>query len=176
MEELYSQKFKNNKIRSTDQAKKILSNEIHRLFAEQKKEEHAKETLKKVGNGKYIDAGIIARLFDIYDLSLDLNKIAIEGNVNSFMYGYYSAANTQLNLIINGIVPGRVVSTLESRGIKDNCDLDPEHILYSVGSRDALDENIKLEELPVELKDNKFYLQGYKDALEKLQSKGKGSR
>ncbi len=173
---IFSEGSKGKKITSEEKARLLLNQEINRFITEERRKENAITTVNKIGNGKFIDAGIIARLFDIYDLSLDSTKIENKRNVNSFIYGYYSAANTQLNLVTTGIVPGRVISTLEKRGIKQNCDLIPEHILYSVGRRDALDAGIKIEELPAELRSNKFYLQGYKDALQKLQSKGKGSR
>lgn len=173
---LFTEKTKGRKITNEEKARMYLEQETSRIITNQKREEAAKKTINRIGNGKYIDAGIVARLFDIYDLSLDLDKIGVKGNVNSFMHGYYEAANTQLGLICNGIIPGRVKSTLESRGIKDNCDLNPEHILFNVGGRDALDQNIKIESMPTEVKNNKFYLQGYKEAIERLQNKGKGSR
>lgn len=172
-DKLFSEKFKNDKRRNQEKAKSVLAYQISKMFAEQSKEERFKNQMNRVGNGKYIEAGIIARLFDIYDLSLDLDKIENKGNVNSFLYGYYETANIQLKLLSTGVIPGRVMNAITTKKIDLDYELTPENILFNVGARDAFDENIKIESLPVEVQNNKFYLEGYKKAIEKLQSKGR---
>lgn len=173
-ERLISGKVMGKKERTDAQAKRLFKYSVDKFFADKNRTEKAKENYEKRGNGKYSEAGILARLFDIYSMDLSIKDIESKANVTSFMYGYYEAANLQLKLISNGIIPERVHKVLEASKAELHFDLTPDNILYDVGKRDALDEHIILTKLPDEVQSNKFYLEGYKESLIKLQERKKG--
>lgn len=129
--------------------KTIAQESFGRIETEAMNEQRIKEKIERIGNGKYIDEGIIARLLGID--TIDINKLS-NADLTSYNFGYYTTSNALMTLLSIGIIPERLTITSE---------LIPSELLKEIGKRDSNDNNIDISAMPKELQTNESYLKGY---------------
>lgn len=113
------------------------------------------------GNGKYVDEGMIARLFNYYVITPD--KIKDPASLQSFYTGYRDNANFQLTIMISTKkIPEKIIQTIEEKKFPIEIP-KVEEILYNVGAKDAQEGYEITNET---IKNNIYYQAGYYGPLE----------
>lgn len=138
--------------------KTVAQDYFNRIESAASQKRKAKETIEKIGNAKYIDEGVLARILDIN--ILDINKLTTS-ELTSYNFGYYTTANSLMVLLSMGIVPDRLIKIAKIRRITIEDSLSPEELLQAIGKRDSKDENIDIANIPSKVQTNEFYLKGY---------------
>lgn len=146
--------------RNNPTRKAILYAKTEIIERESRQEKKIKELIETMGNKKYIDDGILARVLGIN--TVNVSELTSKDDIVSYNYGYYRTSNT---LIIPGLcegyIPSRVYDILKKKRIQLDRELYPEELLKEIGTRDSYDENINIEDLPEHLQTNATYMSGY---------------
>lgn len=160
MKEDYSTLVPKNRKNYSKSPKEISIYISDKIIAEQLKSINKKNNFERYGKSKeYIEIGIKERLSALRDFSIRNRVITEVENVKrsellSYVYGYTEASDRRLVI-----------------GIVDN--EFKEEQLEHIGYIDAIDPNIEFEKLPNTIKENKYYLIGYKQGLEEIQKEYK---
>lgn len=131
-------------------ARAILDLEIDRIFKEENRKKNELRQREKYGTDyKIREQGKKDRLVGLYfikDDRYDTSNIVNDGELTSYVNGYTEFANREL-------LVGICSSKYDSES------------LYRIGYNDAMDEVIVFDELPIHVKENKDYLDGYEAGL-----------
>lgn len=125
---------------------------------EKTKAQKVQQTVEIMGNKKYINDGILARLLGVNNL--DMNKLT-KNDINSYYFGYYDMSNVLIHILCQGIIPERLTKIIEIKHIELDKELYPEELLKEIGTRDSSDENININTLSNDISANESYLSGY---------------
>lgn len=172
----YSKSFlNNNRVRKTVNRQEISLVIDNIYLSEKQREERCKELLEKRGNGKYINEGIIARVFGEYLVDISENSDLSKDDITSFVYGYYSIANRQIYAMceIGQFTDFIKKAIKEKTKLKKDGDMGLyiKKILFDIGYRDSYDENLYLEKLYDKIKNNEHYFEGYMTGIEEQKGK-----
>lgn len=147
-----------NNMRSDKVAKAILAYQTDRVASETHKEENYKRNRAKYGTSPgQMQKGNKDRLLGLSlerDDRYDITGIRTEGELTSYQRGYIELSNRMLQ-----------VGIISEKYTQDS--------LTRIGYNDAKDEHIVFEELPVQVRENIYYLEGYRQGLEELQKNGR---
>lgn len=138
--------------------KTIAQESFSRIESEIMNEQKIKEKIERIGNGKYIDEGIIARLLGID--TIDINKLS-NADLTSYNFGYYTTSNALMILLSIGIIPERLTKIIIRKRLTITSELIPSELLKEIGKRDSNDNNIDISAMSKELQTNESYLKGY---------------
>ena len=129
---------------------------MSKIDTEAQKEKLQKERYEERGSGRYVGKGfedrLSARRYNYEKINpLDVRKegTTMSADEKSYHYGYYERANEILVLKVS------------------HPEIRSQASLYDIGYNDS-ENNISLEDISKEIKNNKEYLEGYKMGLEKL--------
>ena len=172
----YSTSFLNESKARKGINRQTISSTSHDIYlCDQNKKRKAEELREKRGNGKYINEGIIARLFGEYLVDISENSKLSKDDITSFVYGYYSIANRQIATMCQ---TGQFTDFIK-KAIKEKTKLKKDgdmglyikKILFDIGYRDSYDENLYLEKLSDKIKNNEHYFEGYMTGIEEQKGK-----
>ena len=114
-------------------------------------EKRAKMSYAKIGSGKFVSAGTIARLKgEPYNIT---NNMTNKGDVISYHYGYYERGNNAVRLLVENKVcdiDGLIITPEEA-----------ENSLYKIAVNDGKNPEIILEDLPESVRNNITYQVGF---------------
>ena len=159
----YSNKFKNKK---TPNHNDVFSMKAGQIETQRNAEKQKEINYETKGNGKYIEDGILGRVFGINTIpaETELSKY----DMISYNYGYYDASNVRIiPILCEGKIPERlnraIAIAIDKKTIDKSLvgELYPEDLLSDIGRRDAEDGNINIEDLPQIVQTNRDYLRGY---------------
>ncbi|MGN1342914.1 MAG: hypothetical protein ACI4VL_06990 [Bacilli bacterium] len=112
--------------------------------------------------------GIISRFINKVVVNI---KELTEEEISAYQKGYYEEGNRLLIIMIDfHKIPERILIGLENKNIT------PEELLKSTGYKDAFDNNIIFESLPIEIQQNQFYQKGYTQGYEEKKQSSKNRR
>lgn len=139
-------------------AKDILSYQMDKMEAENRERENHRRQRATYGTSpiqmqkgnKDRLSGLSLEKKDRYDIK----EIRTEGELTSYQRGYIELSNRMLQ-----------VGIISKKYTQDS--------LIRIGYNDAKDEYIVFEELPVQVRENIYYLEGYRQGLEELQKNTK---
>lgn len=145
-------------MKSNKGVKAILTYQTDKIEAEIHREENFKRQRAKYGTSpEQRQKGNQDRLLGLSlekDNRYDITENRTEGERISYQSGYIELSNRMLQV---GIISGKYTPDSLTR----------------IGYNDAKDEHIIFEELPVQVRENIYYLEGYKQGLEELQKNTK---
>lgn len=141
-------------ISSTKAAEQILRYQTDTMEAQNRKEENYKKNRAKYGTSpELMKKGNDDRLLGLSltkEDRYDIEKVKNEGELTSYNRGYIELSNRMIQ-----------VGIISKKYTKDS--------LVRIGYNDAKDEHILFEDLPSQVKEDIYYLEGYKKGLEELQ-------
>lgn len=149
---------------------------VDRIVSKHRNEEKIEAKNSKYGSMKYTDEGIIARIYGEY--LVDISTLSKPDKI-SFEYGYYEAANRQLELLIKDKNVSDFIRSSLYRKTKfkkeEEFGLSVKELLYQIGYRDSYDTNPRIEQASEIIKSNNDYFEGYMTGTEE-QKLGKGRK
>lgn len=149
---------------SSPKRKEVSQDYFNRIESEINNKQRIKETIERIGNGKYIDEGVIARLLGID--TIDTNELS-NADLTSYNFGYYTTSNALMILLSMGIIPERLTKIIIRKRLNITSELIPSELLKEIGKRDSNDKNIDISTMSKELQTNESYLKGYTSSKSK---------